>query len=472
MLTSVRNVAGPAEEAPTREQEEAKKLQINWKALNAEFTWEKLWTNRTWKDIFGHFAKVLFLTLIPTLVDVITDALSGKKFVLGNDYMKRDVNLSDPLNENCTLVGTYWKYGSDGEPYVEHEDWSCHEEDPVWGYVTLALIFVPGLSIFVLGSRFLAKQTKVTGMKLFLCLPLILILWLIGFSVFPLMLIGIQMIALFNPGREMDKVQQWAAMMEGAYESTFQFLLTVFIILSRNDRAPSNVQMASLVASLLTLVKYQIEQYLVRKHLADLPFMDKIPKAAVLLPMFLTNNIFKLGCIAVACNLLRYWAILVLPVTFCTRGWILGYISRRQGKRFLGVASLNHAYSLLISRIGLVRRVTHYLTPKETMDNLLYNNIAWLVIYSSMLTTIVTMATIQNWVESVKIFWQGPDYARNILVHDLDRLWAIYATIMLCGIISGILLYFQIWRPYKEEEEANSQVGFIIQLDLCSFHGM
>ena len=44
--------------------------------------------------------------------------------------------------------------------------------------------------------------------------------------------------------------------------------------------------------------------------------------------------------------------------------------------------------------------VTHYLTPKETMDNLLFHNIAWFVIYSIILTTIVTMATIQDSFES------------------------------------------------------------------------
>ena len=34
--------------------------------------------------------------------------------------------------------------------------------------------------------------------------------------------------------------------------------------------------------------------------------------------------------------------------------------------------------------------------------------------------------------------------------------WAIWAAIMVSGIVSGVLIYFQIWRPYKAEE--NSQV--------------
>ena len=95
------------------------------------------------------------------------------------------------------------------------------------------------------------------------------------------------------------------------------------------------------------------------------------------------------------------------------------------------------------------------------MDNLLYYNVAWFVIYSTMLTIIVTMATIQGHVDSVEI-WEGADYSKNILVHNLNHLWAFYAAIMLCGIVSGILIYFQIWRPYKgKEEDANIQVGLI-----------
>ena len=48
---------------------------------------EKLWTNPTWKNIFGNFAKVLFLTVTPTLFDMTTDALNGINFVVGTDYM-------------------------------------------------------------------------------------------------------------------------------------------------------------------------------------------------------------------------------------------------------------------------------------------------------------------------------------------------------------------------------------------------
>ena len=56
------------EEVLTPEQREIKKATlVDWAGLRAEFTLENLWTNRSWGNIFGHFAKVLLLSLSPTL---------------------------------------------------------------------------------------------------------------------------------------------------------------------------------------------------------------------------------------------------------------------------------------------------------------------------------------------------------------------------------------------------------------------
>lgn len=456
-------------ESPTTEKDEAKKLKVDWGKLRAEFTWDKLWTNRSWRDIVVHFAKVLLLTILPTLVDMTTDALNGIDFVVGTDYMKQVVNSSDPLNENCTLVGTYLKHGGDGETWIEYEDLSCHEKDQIWGYVSLGFIFLSGL-LLAKGTcqRRMkeAKQDKKSWLALFWISCLVLSMVPCG-SLFPLILVGVHLCALLNAGPEMEKLTSWVTRLEGSWESTFQFLLAVFIILSRSDRTPSNLQLVSLAASLISVIKTQIEGYLRKKHATNLPFLDKISKASVLFPMFLTSAIFKLGSIAVTCAMLRYIAIPVLLAAFLLvlgLGWGLGIWLERE--RDLIESWPNHVYTLYIVR-ERPSDSDEYLTPKATIENFLYNNIAWFVLYLLILTTIVTMATIQDRIESLKTFWQDPDYARNILVHNLGLLWAIYGVIILCGIISGLLIFFQIWRPYKEEEEiANSQVGF--KLLFCS----
>merc|ERR550519_1211115 len=60
------------------------------------------------------------------------------------------------------------------------------------------------------------------------------------------------------------------------------------------------------------LVKFQIEEFLKTKQSDKLPFIEKVERATILLPLFLTNVIFKLGSIAVTGAVLRYWAFLTL----------------------------------------------------------------------------------------------------------------------------------------------------------------
>ena len=88
------------------------------------------------------------------------------------------------------------------------------------------------------------------------------------------------------------------------------------------------------------------------------------------------------------------------------------------------------------------------------MENFLRNNVGYFIIHSLIITTLVIMVTIQS--DRAETIWQGPDFSRNILVNNSLRLWAIWAAIMVSGIVSGVLIYFQIWRPYKEKE--NNQV--------------
>ena len=51
--------------------------EVNWRALAAEFTWEKLWTSRDWKSIGKHFLVSFCFGFFFSAFDVFTDGLSG-----------------------------------------------------------------------------------------------------------------------------------------------------------------------------------------------------------------------------------------------------------------------------------------------------------------------------------------------------------------------------------------------------------
>ena len=244
-------------------------------------------------------------------------------------------------------------------------------------------------------------------------------------SVFLLFLVLVYLCALFNPGPEMSKATQLVALLEGQTESTFQFLLSLFIIISRSDRDPSMMQYLSLVASLVTLVKIQIERYLWMKDAKSLPVLDQLSKCAVLFPLFMTSAIFKLGSIALTSAMLRYYAI---PVLFTA-------ILLPWGMCLCAIKNHLIGPSTIYKYIKRTHPSTkNYLKPQETMENFLCNNVGYFIIHSLIITTLVIMVTIQS--DRAETIWQGPDFSRNILVNNSLRLWAIWAAIMVSGIVS------------------------------------
>ena len=116
---------------------------LNWKALWDEFTLRKMWTERSWKDIVKHFMMVLLLGLIPSSYDVISDGFLVNDFVGGTFYTKRITEDFDQL-PNCTHLRNIYDFSQNGSEILIGQEYSCFEKDPIWGYVTLAFLLLPG----------------------------------------------------------------------------------------------------------------------------------------------------------------------------------------------------------------------------------------------------------------------------------------------------------------------------------------
>ena len=139
---------------------------INFSAMRGEFTIQKLWRERTWKQILGHFFVALVFGALGSFVDVGTDGFAAKSFINGANYTKRVKNLSDPANhENCVRTGFFTSLDPGLGPKVEYEEIVCFEKDLYWGWVTLGLMFVPpGLIMAMDGARLIFERK---GIKIF-----------------------------------------------------------------------------------------------------------------------------------------------------------------------------------------------------------------------------------------------------------------------------------------------------------------
>ena len=90
-----------------------------------------------------HFFIALIFGALGSFVDISTDGLTAKSFIRGANYTKWVKNLSDPANhDGCVHTGRFTSFNP--SPEIEYEEIVCFEQDPIWGWVTVGFMFLPG----------------------------------------------------------------------------------------------------------------------------------------------------------------------------------------------------------------------------------------------------------------------------------------------------------------------------------------
>ena len=160
---------------------------INFSALKNELNVEKLWRERTWKETLKHFITVFVTGALGSFVDISTDGLIIKSFIRGANYTKWVKNLSNPANHDA-CVHTFCLTRFNPDPEIEYEEIVCFEQDPIWGWVTVGFMFLPGyyfaFELAKISMEILGKKSFYGQCLLYVCLifpslilfPLLLVL--------------------------------------------------------------------------------------------------------------------------------------------------------------------------------------------------------------------------------------------------------------------------------------------------------
>ena len=98
----------------------------------------------------------------------------------------------------------------------------CLEKDPLWGFVTLVTMFFPG---------FFGLQQIAEGKG-----DLFNAVVVLAFPFFPLVLIAMKILLLFNPGPNWKIFSKRFGLLEGRLGCQYQLGLQLFILLIRADR--------------------------------------------------------------------------------------------------------------------------------------------------------------------------------------------------------------------------------------------
>ena len=435
---------------------------IDFKVLRDEFSFDKIWRSRAFGNICSHFAQVLLIGLIPSFFDLVTDSLNAKNFILGNYYIKHIHNMSEFDKDSCTHVGTYIRYRNPEKlnisedisnsrfltdleiPEVVFEEVSCFEVDPTWGWLTFSFILLPGFGLTLNIAILINHHTS--GKKGWALIPLIMPF---ACALFPVLLVVVKIITLVNPGSEWEKVVNSITAIEGRWESSFQLILTLFIILSRADRTPSSQQYASLVASLLMIVKVNTANFV-----KEDPSENERQRTITLVPLFLTITVFKFGSVAITMALLRYYTIPLYIGVF-----VLFHVIGCKSKTECQMPTTPGFTTIIDGALGLTKFRTYidregliHKTETRILEELVFRNKFWFSVH--ILVLVIIAVDINLFSFSILNFLNESCVLKDHFLKDIWLFDTLFIVILACGLASAGLFYIQVWIPATKTHEA------------------
>ena len=228
-----------------------------------------------------------------------------------------------------------------------------------------------------------------------------------------------------------------------------QFLLQLFIIFSRGDRQPSALQLATLTASLFTLISTGMDDYMMTNHPKDLN--KELSRKKNLLPIFLSSTIFKLGSVAVMAATLKYWFVLCYIVPFIGGAILISCCGNRM--RYLTRMFESHPLRLKLKN-------DPSWTKKNAMENCLFCNVVWFLCFSNVLIVITILANYSpdtnlnlHSIEFSLLKLQGHHLSSIAIVKNISLLSTISTVVMVSGVVSISLIYWEYRQARAEEEE-------------------
>ena len=450
---------------------------INFSALKNELNVQKLWRERTWQEILNHFVTALVFGALGSFVDISTDGLTANSFIKGANYTKWVKNLSDPANHNG-CVHTFRLTSFSPGPKIEYEEIVCFEQDPIWGWVTVCFIFLPGyFTVYPVTDIILEILDKKSSSMFRYLLSFCMVLPCT--TLFPLVLVLVKVVCLVNPGPEWKRLNIRVTGMEGSWESSCQTILTLFIFFTRTDREPSSVQVASLVVSFTMITKTAIADYLSSKQPMELK--DELRATATLLPLFLSNGAFKVLSLAITTACLRYIGIaVVLFNVFILFGFPWFNIPQKTATCCPKRLRIQDG-DIDLTSFQLNEDSGDLKTRREKMENCVNTNFHWAISHFIVLTCLVIAAntnpdnlnytitefkssdttdfssnssSMRNQSEVNMSYVQSVRFSKRPgLVDNLPLLNGLYVGIVSGIAINAILFYFQMWRPMVAEEK-------------------
>ena len=190
------------------------------------------------------------------------------------------------------------------------------------------------------------------------------------------------------------------------------------------------------------ITKTAITDYLLPRQ--PMSLKDELKATIILIPLFLSNCVFKVVSFATLAAMLWYVTFSIYAVAIvllhlpnilaCCCGLKISYLT---------LGSPEHMVKLLVIW-------NEWKTTKKSMTNFLYNNICWLIFYTILLSAFFC-GDMKEWKSFLTNFlWIG----------EKDR-WGrglpLEKVILGALVLKIVLICFQLWRPFKAEQQDRNE---------------
>ena len=420
-------------------------------------------------------------SLIPTLFDIGSDSYLGLSFIDGDDYSKHVPHEGYHTVQFCgpSLSRTIMddRNGSDWITVETSYHFICFEKDPIFGSITVGLIFLPGIMCMdyyyrELYHRFGLHNRRKEGLAQSCTFIFVLIGVVILCCTFPLQIIAIKFVCLLTTNRSLQKLSKEASAREGLFESSFQVCFQLYVMFSKEDRQPSQLQLVTIIISVLMIIRTSLEAF----HLDQESMSFK--EGAKLLPLAICGSIFKIGTISMAFAVLRFnvlYAVLIIVVVGLAAKMIKKTTKLNHMFYHFDYAMLSHAVGL--KKMGPAIHVLvdeendsdqkNSITTSRQTKNLFYSNIFWFIIYTVLLITCLVLSNMfPDRMFSSFYPLEGHEYKLSTLpIIQNFGINIIGFSIWIFGVFSLMLIYGQLGSDFTAGEFQMSFKHFFISFN-------
>ena len=418
----------------------------------------------------------IFFTLLPNCF-IVLDYQAAYEYLAGNWYLKYDVELDG--NETCRnstggLFGL--EYYKDG--YVE-----CFETDEIWGGLTLAFTFLSGFfwsfHIFYRLWTYLTETDRAfydrKRMLFFFFVPLSILCVV----TFPIQLILISLIAVFNDQEQWIFLTIKVGIAEGLFNAHFQFALQLFIFCVKADRHPSTFQFILLFGSLVFLSYSRIESLLLDRGGPRMSPGQRIWWIVRFAPSFLFNCAFKLGSLSLILAMLRFNSIwlygsviliwLLLQILFneqkISRSYY--YLFLGAGMHAVTVAHVPEYIKIIDTDPDIRKNVlwSSKLNSRELRMNVRFQNFFWFLFNTIILSSVWVTSVYIDPKTPIQVFWPFTPYDNYTFTENkvFKVIHIVAPVIIICGVISQIIIWFFEERPIHLKDIVNNRIIYKTQ---------